>query len=431
VARDPDWKAVRRVEHEEPNMRRRIGLSIGANAVHAVWAERGKVRWKAAAAVEGVDGWTGGPADRQQTAIGGAIERLFEGAPRAVAHARVRAVFSPAWVQVKALPGLPKLKTPRLRTLALRENQQAFFLWRGGPSLIADVHTTGDGSVWGAAFYSIGVEEVNRATRQRRMPLVWMAPSVVALSALSGAGTASWTDGFDVFGLESARDGLRGIRRIAGDESVEPLPLPQCLASLGDEGPAFLAAYAAAVAPRRLPLMLRPQTHAARVRLRARVVKISTAAVVGAAATFAAVGPAVRAERYVSVHQSQLMRAAAIQVQLKRDQAELKRVTQSLDRVTAFNAERGNVSRLLASLTQAIPESTAVLTFHVDSAEGVFTAIAPHVSDVLPELTDVEGIFATRIVGSVTRETISGARVERAGFRFRRRRMAARPRVAK
>ena len=56
-----------------------------------------------------------------------------------------------------------------------------------------------------------------------------------------------------------------------------------------------------------------------------------------------------------------------------------------------------------------------------------FVAIAPHVADVLPELVSVEEVSGPRIVGSVTREVIGGARVERAAFRFRR----ARPPTAK
>jgi hypothetical protein len=63
---------------------------------------------------------------------------------------------------------------------------------------------------------------------------------------------------------------------------------------------------------------------------------------------------------------------------------------------------------------------TAMLTFHVDSVEGAFTAIAPHVADVLPELANAREIVEPRIVGSVTREVLGGVHVERASFRFRR-----------
>ena len=49
---------------------------------------------------------------------------------------------------------------------------------------------------------------------------------------------------------------------------------------------------------------------------------------------------------------------------------------------------------------------------------------APRVTDVLPALADAGSIVAPRIVGSVTRELLGTAKLERATFRFRR----ARPR---
>ena len=76
--------------------------------------------------------------------------------------------------------------------------------------------------------------------------------------------------------------------------------------------------------------------------------------------------------------------------------------------------------RLVAQLGQSLPESTAIVSLRVDSVEGSFIAVAPHVTDVLGELGSVDRIQNARIVGGVTREAIAGARVERAALRFLR-----------
>jgi len=64
--------------------------------------------------------------------------------------------------------------------------------------------------------------------------------------------------------------------------------------------------------------------------------------------------------------------------------------------------------------------TASAITARAAAAVISFTAIAPHIADVLPELASVDGLESPRIVGSVTREVIGGVHVERATFRFRR-----------
>jgi hypothetical protein len=137
-------------------------------------------------------------------------------------------------------------------------------------------------------------------------------------------------------------------------------------------------------------------------------------------ALFAAIGPGVRARAAASIADAELLRNRRAQLELARSENDLRRMTQMLNRIESFRAERGRVTHVLGVLARAVPESTAMLTFHVDSVEGAFTAIAPHVADVLPELANAREIVEPRIVGSVTREVLGGVHVERASFRFRR-----------
>jgi len=138
---------------------------------------------------------------------------------------------------------------------------------------------------------------------------------------------------------------------------------------------------------------------------------------------FALVAPGIRAARYARAWKRELSRTRATQTELARVQSDLRRVSEALDRIAAYGAGRGGITRALASLSRSLPDSTAILTIHLDSANGSFTAISPHVTDVLPALDDTESIVAPRIVGSLTRDVIAGATLERAAFRFRRPRM--------
>lgn len=388
-------------------MTKRIGLAVDTREIRAAWVNRGKVRWYGSTPLS------------RGASIEETLASLFASAPPALRRGRLTIALSPAWVQVKRLEGLPKLKSPGLITRALRENHQSFFLSRGGPVVVADVEVGASGSFWGAAYNAVLFEDLVRASRARHLSPARVLPSVVALSAMYRGGTVVWRDGDELYRVETI-DRVPSAISISGAEEDEAPLLPASLEQLGEEGPKLAAAYAAAVAPRNLPLCIRPSVGPVRARLRLRLLRTATGLAVAASGAFALLAPAIRSDQYVRLHANELAGAQEVQTELARDRAELKRVTQTLDRAAAFGAERGGTSRVLAALAQAIPESTAMLTFHVDSAEGVFTAIAPHVSDVLPELTTIDGVLAPRIAGSVTREVIGGIRVERATFRFRR-----------
>jgi hypothetical protein len=322
-------------------------------------------------------------------------------------------------VQSKPLHGLPSVKSARLADQLLRENQQAFFLWKAAPCVITDIHVAKDGSMWAAAFDKNVLDETTSFLRSRRLVLARVLPSLVALVAALPNRTVVWSDADDRFQLEGDEHGPRRAERIALASSVET-DLPQALASLAPDGARFLDAFAAVRAPSRAPMSWTPPRDAARARLLARARHTAVAAATCAAVAFAAFGPGIRAARFASASEAELARERGAQLELARDEAELRRITDLLNRVESFRAQRGRITRVVGALSQALPESTAMLSFHVDSAEGSFTAIAPHIADVLPELGSVDLILAPRIVGSVTREVIAGARVERAAFRFRR-----------
>jgi hypothetical protein len=394
---------------------KQLGVAIDAREIRAVWLRHGTPSWHARAPL------------RNARSIAEAFETLFATLPRPLKRARVSIALSPAWVQVKALNGLPPIKRTHVLNQLLRENQRAFFLWKGAQYVVVDVDIHPDGEVWGASFDKEMLDEVAQCLRGRRMRLGRVVPAVSAIGAILPRQVVRWRADDAVFEIQTGENGLTRIERPAEAVGQDPGSLPQSLRNLGLDGAHFLDAFAAAVAPRRLPLTFRPQSDAARLRIWSRVVHATMGLALAGTAGLAAFAPGLRASAFVRDSRMELSGARETQSEFAQNQAELRRVTQTLARIASFDAQRGAIPRILGALSQAIPESTAFLTFHVDSAEGSFVAIAPHVADVLPELVSVEEVSGPRIVGSVTREVIGGARVERAAFRFRR----ARPPTAK
>jgi len=392
--------------------RGRLGVAIGAREIRAVLVRGDVVHWHESARFADAN------------TIAPALRDVLARAPRASLGIRTSVTMSPAWVQVKPLFGLPPIRDARLATQLVRENQQAFFLWNGSAAAIAEVRVRHDGATWGAAFDKHAIDEVARALRESKAGVRVVGATVVAVAAAFPNRAIDWSDGDTLFELESDGGGLSRVDRVADGEMANRTALPSPLSSLSHDAHQFLDAYAAALAPRRLPLSWRLESDETQLRRWVRARRAAVTVALSAMGLFAAIGPGVRARGVARVADAELLRNRRTQLELGTSESNLRRVTQSLNRIESFRAERGKVTHVLGMLARAVPESTAMLTLHVDSVEGAFTAIAPHVADVLPELANEREIVAPRIVGSVTREVIGSVHVERASFRFRRLRVS-------
>jgi hypothetical protein len=388
--------------------RNRLGVAVGKREIRALLLRSGVIEWRATVDFAAANG------------ISESLRRLLERAPRSARRARISVAVSPAWVQVKPLSGLPAIKSARLTSHLLQENQQAFFLYIGRPALVADIQVAADAPAWGAAFDRDVLDQLLHAVRALKLRVASVIPTVVAIVAATPSQALRWTDGDDSFELEGDGAGIRRLNRVSSNDAPPLSMLPEPLACLDNDAPGFLGAYAAAVAPRRMSLSWKPQSDDGRRRVRARVRRTSAAVLVCAASAFAGFGPGLHARNAARDARMAVALNRRTELELRRDEGELRRATEILSRIESFSAERGRVTRILAGLAESIPDSTALLTFHVDSVEGAFTAIAPQVADVLPELANVREIVAPRILGSVTREVFGVVRVERATFRFRR-----------
>ena len=388
-------------------MKRRIAVEIGAKELRAVWIESGALRWHARAALP------------DASVLPEALSALLSTRPRVLARARAIVALSPRWVQVRQLQGLPPVGSPRVAAQLLRENEQAFFLWTGRPGTIV-VHVVVGRDSWGAAFDTEFLDAITRAVQPTRLRVVEICPSVAAIGAAFPGQSVAWRDAEHCFQIRGDQDGLLELDRVLDCPNCDPLPIAGALHSMGTDAAHFVAAYAAATLRRRLPLAWRPRADPARVRRRFRLINAAACIAILGAGAAAILAPAIRAAASTREAERELQRLHGVQQQLVSVQSELRRVSDALDRIATLAVDRGKITRILGALSQATPESTAILDLPLDSTQGAFTAIAPNVADLLPALADAAEIAAPQIVGSVTRETIAGVRLERAAFRFRR-----------
>lgn len=337
-------------------MSARIGLAVDDTCVRAALVRGHTVRWRHEVPLDGGD-------------LRSAVQRILHAAPRQrFARRRAAVLLGPAYSQLRRLEGLPPLPNRKLVTQLVRENTNAFFLHTAPSFAIPEIHVTGVGTRWGVALDRSAVDDA----------VAGAAAAGYAVVAIATSRTAPWQQTIDD------------------------------------------AALAAASLTTHSPFAWRASGGEARSRFVRRAQIAAGTLVVAAAATAAVIAPTVRVVTYERGAQAEIARLRSVELQATHTISHLRSVSQFLDAAASFELERGHVTRLLGDLSEALPESTAIVTMRVDSVEGSFVAIAPHVMDVLPELAGIHEMLGARIAGSVTRETFAGARVERATFRFRR-----------
>ncbi|MDB4878545.1 MAG: hypothetical protein JWM41_4991 [Gemmatimonadetes bacterium] len=395
-------------------MRARFGIEIGSTAVRAVMIRSGAVLWHTEVGISGA------------VPLRDIVESLLAAAPRhGFLPPIVGIALGPSRTQIKRLDGLPQLESLSVMTQLLREHASAVFLRTAGTLVIPEVYRSGDGTLWGAALDRAIADDAVFAVQRARLRVTTVVPTISAVAQLYPSAVVCVSDEADHFELTTERSAPQSIRRLALQGAAPAIPA-QLRGIDGDAG-AFIGAYAAAIATRKSPFSWRPEVTAAHAAMARRAQVAGIAVSLGLACVAAVTAPAARAAVFVRQARGVAVSTREMELEAARAEAELRRTTQLLETVRIFDANRGQITQLLGQLSRSIPESTAIVTFRVDSIEGSFVAIAPHVTDLLPEIGAVEEVAGARIVGSVTRETVAGVRLERAAFRFRRSRPSVAP----
>lgn len=385
-------------------MRARLGISISADAVRAVLVRRRGVAWHAEMQVEHADVET-------------ALASLLERAPASrFQRPGVTIAVGLAYCQLKPIDGLPAAASLTILNRVIQENSPAFFLCTGRRPIVTRVDRRADGTVWAAAFDPDVIDGALVALQRRGALAVAAVPSVVAVASLLPPGTHCIVDGALAAEITSTTATLVvGVRRIAVPVTETRIPLPAPVDALGAR---FAAAFGAAQSPAGMSFRWTPAPSEPRSRAVARARVAAAALLLTATLAGALVAPGTRATHAARTASRSLRGMREARVEATRLEGELRRVSSDIERLDQFASSRGEMTLLLGSIAQALPESTALLNLRVDSLEGSFIALSPRVTDILPLLARVRGIAAPRIVGSVTRETQGGVRLERATFRF-------------
>lgn len=403
----------------------RLGLDVGQARIRAVITRGSRITWLGSTPVA--------PGE----VIGDAIERLLPEAQRFFGgrrSARVCAALGPSFVQTKPLAGIPKLPHQRLVAQLVRENATSFFLRARGPIALGRIDSRDDGSTWAAGFDGEALQQVRDSLRRAGMRFEQAVPVVSAIVSFAPNGSFVWSDGGSRVHVTAKGGAIHRIRRLSSfaHSEFEHPTLPDALATLGENGWPYVAAYAAARSSRGAAFAWRPEIDPRRSRLIKRARNTVAASMMIGVAMAALLAPGLRATRFVSLGSAELKQLRDVQQEAARTEADLRRISMLIDHIGRFRSARGGITLLLGELAEALPESTAMVSLRVDSLEGNFVTLSTHAADVVPQLLTIERIVAPRIVGSITTEVMNTARLERAAFRFRRLRQppSTRPRTS-
>ena len=387
----------------------RFGVAVSRSTVSALLIRQSRVCWRAKGEVSAGE------------THGDVLLRLLSTAPiRRGVRPKATVVVGLALSQLKTIAGLPSAPPATLARI-IQENPSSFFLTSREPLLVTDVDCRSDGSVWAAAFAAGAVRPVVAALRDRGITKVAVIPYPLAIAALLPAGVHTLAEdgiGLEITSIEGGRVGA--VRRAASPaaDSAATVELP---ASLAEDALSFSAAYAAARFSSRTALLWRATPGEVRTRARRRFGLTAAVALFALSSTATIFAPAARASRAARGAKQVLTATGSAADSGTRLLAELGAVSADLDRVARFENERGGIIAILGAIAEQLPESSAVVSLHLDEAEGSCVVLAPHASDVLQQFSAMRGVFAPRIVGSVTRELHGSARLERVSIRFRRR----------
>jgi hypothetical protein len=380
-------------------MNPRIGIGMGETRPTAVVVDRGRIVWRS-------------PITDHPTELG----TLLASARSAVQRSRFRrigvvAALGPSLSQVKRLGGLPPTRDPELVARILAANAGRFF---ARSSELAPPVAHLNGEWWGAAFNAAPIRGLQAACSSLGLRFDGCVPTVVALAQLSADGAVSWRDGQISATIQIANRTWTNIRRTQVTPGL--VAAAPDLSPVLSREPAHADAVAAALCSLATPLLFRPQADARRHQSARRallIVACFTALVAwfGSRGVSASLRAARDEHRLVAARQ-QAHRSEPIERELNDVMAKMKEID-------GFLSSRRSTVSLIASLADALPDSTAVVTLRVDTGGGNATVLSKSAAALVPSIEATEPIERARISGAVTRENIGGIQLQRIAIRFR------------
>ncbi|HEU4700016.1 MAG TPA: PilN domain-containing protein [Gemmatimonadales bacterium] len=113
--------------------------------------------------------------------------------------------------------------------------------------------------------------------------------------------------------------------------------------------------------------------------------------------------------------EARLRRPAAAVLTVRQAMRDARAMVEAVD---ASVPDRGRITRTLAALTSALPDSAYLTSLGFDSAGGVLTGVAPRAAEVLAALDRDDAVVDPRLEGPAVRELLGGRERERFTIRF-------------
>jgi len=390
-------------------LRPRLGLGIGRRRISAMLVDGRAIKWAASRGIS------------EGESLAESLRALLSACPRSRLRPPVVVVaVGPTAAQLKLVADLPPSLEPQVIASIVREQSSRFFLKSGVPLMYSGARTVSPTTAWVAAFEEPVVRHVIDACRDVAAKVDLVTPTAVALQFAIRARKIAWQDD-DVELTVTYEDGCpASVRSSACGEDMDALPdVAPLFESIGTRSADLLDAAAATRVPRREAIALRGAALRRTVEPSRRRIAMSFA-VCAAAILVALSAPLVASAR---VERAARTRDAATRARVReaeRDARQLGAVTTALGSLASFTQSRRSFTLLLAQLTRALPDGSALLALQVDSAgTGSLAAIGPHAATVVDAVERVPGLASPEIVGPVTRETLSGKTLDRVTIRFR------------
>lgn len=388
-------------------MTTRLGLGIGTDAVRAVLARDGRVVWTQSRAVNQADN------------LAEVIAETIRSAPlRRFPRTPAIAALGPTLVQVKRLAGVTASARGPVVSQLVRSNVSRFFLRNGIPLAVAAPYRN-VGGWWGAAVDAPAVDSLETAFSNGAILFEGCVPSLTAIASITplGEGSVELADGPVRARLHIRKGCWAEIRREHADGTGEAAAAAAITARHGLD-PRFADALSAALSSPRSPLFLRTsRSRVTRRQFRAVRTCLSVGAFASVVAAFTA--PGVAATRQAGRDAAKLDALRGTLAAWSPALAALRQTTFALNEIGRFSSERQSVALLLGAVSEALPDSTAIVNLRVDSAEVTITLLSLTAAAVVPRLASVPRILEPRIVGAVTRETVGSRQLQRVTVRFR------------
>lgn len=391
-------------------MRERFGVALYRDCIRAVLVRRSAIVW-----YDQVE-------RSSDVSPREAVMRLLSRAPARSARMRIAGLaMGGSSCQTRQLFGVPPVAAEQALRKLVRENPNAFFVHNWPEIAPGVVERRADGSCWATVYDRPVAVEIISAIRPRFAATIAVSSSLVAVAQVLTPGEHSLSlDGISYRVTTIEGSVLAAVVPVAGSNDDGPPELAAALSPLGETAWDFAPAFGAAIFAADRTLAWRDHERDTRVLRRRRVRAALAVFALALAAGWAYAAP--------GAHAAWLLRASASDPSIGRDRemaaaraaSELQRTMLQVAEVARFQTSRGAIPLLVADLTRSLPESTAIVSLHVDSLSGTMVVITPHVPDVLPQLVPLATVVSPRLAGSITRESAGNTRMERASIRFDR-----------